>query len=102
MNLNPKSLKSFLANNRPNFGYDDANSLMEMLHYYYTICNPVDNAAIRCQFNHLHEILYRFTPEDAETIFSVTADLCGSYERQAFIDGIHVGIRLFAELSEID
>ena len=48
-----ENLKSFLAEQAPCFAYDDANSVLEMLYYYYTEANPVDNAVIRCQFKEL-------------------------------------------------
>ena len=50
MNRYIEKLKTFLAQQSPNFGYDDANSILDMLYYYYTDTNAIDNAVIRCQF----------------------------------------------------
>ena len=44
MNRYIENLKSFLAEQTSNYTYDDAGSLLEMLYYYYTASNPVDNA----------------------------------------------------------
>lgn len=94
-----ENLKSFLAERTPHFGYDDANSILEMLYYYYTVANPVDNAVIRCQFKELNDILCRLSYADNEAVFALAGSLCAAHERQAFLDGIHVGLRLAAELS---
>ena len=98
--MNPyiENLKAFLAEQTPCYGYDDAESILEMLYYYYTVANPVDNAVIRCQFKDLNDILKRLTYEENEAVFARTGDLCVSHERQAFLDGIQVGMRLFVEL----
>ena len=50
MNRYIENLKAFLAEQSPKFAYDDANSVLEMLYYYYAEETPVNNAVIRCQF----------------------------------------------------
>lgn len=101
MNRYIENLKAHLAAQSPSYGYDDANSILEMLYYYYTVANPVDNAVIRCQFKQLNDILCRLPLSENEAIFSLTGDLCSAYERQAFLDGIHVGMQLFSELGKL-
>lgn len=101
MNRYIENLKSFLAEQAPNYSYDDINSLLEMLYYYYTISNPVDNAVIRCQFKELNDVLCHLSLKEIDAVFALTGDLCVAYERQAFLDGIHVGARLFSELNEL-
>lgn len=99
--MNPyiENLKAFLAEQVPCFGYDDAGSILEMLYYYYTVANPVDSAVIRCQLKALNDLLRRLPVADCDAVFDATANLCASYERQAFLDGIQVGLRLFTEIS---
>lgn len=99
MNRYIESLKSFLSEQAPGFAYQDARSLLEMLYYYYSAANPVDNAVIRCQFRELHNILCKLPFEENNAVFDLAGNLCAAHERQAFLDGIHVGIRLFGELS---
>lgn len=99
MNRYIENLKAYLAEQSPNYGYDDANSILEMLYYYYTVANPVDNTVILCQFKELNSILRHLPYSENEAIFSLTGNLCAAHERQAFLDGIHVGIRLFSELN---
>lgn len=101
--MNPyiENLKHFLANQTPNFGYKDADSLLKMLHYYYTAENPIDSVALRCRFRDVETLLSRFTLEEHSRIFQIIADLCVEHEREAFLAGVQVGARLFTELSEI-
>jgi len=101
MNNCIEKLKAFLAEQSPCFGYDDANSILEMLYYYYTTANPVDNAVIRCQFRDLDNTLSHLTLAENDAIFSLTCNLCTAYERQAFSDGVQVGLRLFTELCDL-
>ena len=101
MNRYIEKLKSFLAEQTPNYVYGDANSILEMLYYYYTMNNHVDNAVIRCQFKELNDVLCRLSVTGIDSVFSLAVDLCVAYERQAFFDGIHVGMRLFSELNEL-
>ncbi len=101
MNRYIKNLKSFLAEQTPNYLYDDANSLLEMLYYCYTTSNPVNNAVIQYQFKELNDVLCHLSLTEINAVFSLTCDLCVSHERQAFLDGVHVGIRLFSELNEL-
>ena len=69
MNRYVKSLKAFLAEQTPCYGYDDANSLLEMLCYYYTSDNPVDNGLICCQFKELDNILSKLSLADNDKVF---------------------------------
>ena len=98
MNRYIEKLNLFLAEQTPCFGYDDANSILEMLYYFYTDSNPVDNAVIRCQFKDLDNVLSNLSWADCEQVFSLSVDLCISHARQAFLEGVHVGMRLYTEL----
>ena len=98
MNRYIESLKTFLAEQSPNYGYADAKSLLDALFYYYTEVNPIDGTVIRCQFRKLDSALSKLSWEECNQVFSSTVDLCVSHSRQAFTDGIQVGMRLFTEL----
>ena len=100
MNRYIENLKSFLKDQTPNYGYDDTNSLLEMIYYFYTVNNPIDNGRIRCQFWELDQILSKLTLDENNKMFMLVSQLCTDYERQAFLEGIHVGLRLFQEICE--
>lgn len=98
MNRYIQKLKSFLDEQAPCFGYDDAQSILEMLYYYYTTANPVDSGVIRCQFRELNAVLEQLPFQEEDAVFTLVCDLCTAHERKAFLDGILVGMRLFTEL----
>ena len=101
MNRYIEKIKSFLSEQSPGYGFEDADSLLKMLCYYYMENNPVDNGVIRCQFKELDEILSKLSFSDNNAIFHLTGTLCASYEEQAFVDGVAVGWRLYTELNRI-
>lgn len=98
MNRYIENLKCFLAEQAPTFRFDDATSIMDMLCYYYCSANPVDNAVIRCQFKALNDLVRPMTVAESDTLFNMVSELCLSYERQAFLDGLQAGMHLFLEL----
>lgn len=98
MNRYIENLKTFLAEQSTNYGYDDANSILEMLYYYYTEANPFDNAVIRCQFKELNDILGHLSIAENDAVFSLTCNLCMAHSRHAFLEGVQTGMRLFEEL----
>jgi hypothetical protein len=100
MNRYINKLKSFLANQSANFPFDDANSVLEVLCYYYCSTNSVDNAVIRCQFKELNDILCRLSLTENDAVFAITGDLCTSHMRKAFLDGVRAGMCLYHELDD--
>ncbi len=101
MNKYIENLKSFLSEQTPHYGYDDANSLLEMLCYYYMELNPVDNGLIRCQFKELDGVLSKLSFSDNNAVFSLAGTLCSTYEKQAFKAGVGVGLMLRDELDTL-
>lgn len=98
MNRYIDALNSFLSHQTPSFRYADASSILEMLYYYYTADNPVDNGVIRCALHSCEDIHRELPLEKADTVFDHVSRLCSLYEKQAFLDGVHVGSRLSEEL----
>lgn len=101
MNPYVEKLKLHLLEQTPDYGYGDASSLLEMLYYYYTTANPINNESIHDHFNRLDNILTPLSWEENNAVFDLTCMLCSEYERRAFLEGVHVGVRLITELSEI-
>ena len=80
--------------------YDgDFQSLLEMLHYVYTTCNPIDSEAIRYGFRNMRTAMKTLPREEQDAIFSCACDLCFEHEQQAFYHGLTVGIHLMAEIN---
>lgn len=79
MNRCIENIKSFLAEQTPCFGYDNAHSVLEMLCYYYTVANPVDNPKTRCQFKKLNDISCHLPLPENDAIFhSNRGVVCGT------------------------
>ena len=98
MNRYIDNLKAFLAEQTPKFPYCDANSVLDMLYFYYTDSNPIDSAAIRCQFSELDNVLSKLSFEDCDRVFLLAVGLCLSHAKLAFTEGVQVGMCLFTEL----
>lgn len=101
--MNPyiEKLKQFLISQPPVIKDDDANTILELLCYYYCSANSVDSALIRCQFRAADDALPKLSIEEYDALFAITTDLCLSYEKQAFMDGVRVGMQLFQELNAL-
>ncbi len=100
MNIYVEKLKSYLLEQLPDYGDSDASSLLEMLYDYYTTTTPTINERIRNYFSVLDNILAPLSWEENNAVFDLTCTLCSEYERHAFLEGLHVGVRLITELSE--
>ena len=100
MNKYIEKLKEFLGEQHPNNPHNDVNSLLDVLYYYYSEDNPIDSALIRCQFKEMDDSLKNLQWDQHEMVFATACNLCSSFEYQGFINGIHIGLRLFQELSD--
>ena len=102
-NMNPyiDQLKKYLAEREPDYGVSDVHSLLEMLWDFYTEFNPVDNERIREKTRELGAIFESLPLKEGDQLFYMLSDLCLEVERAAFLNGIHVGVRLAEELSQI-
>lgn len=101
MNTYIDQLKTYLSENTPNYGMKDIHSLLDFLQEAYTHFNPVDSDAIRAGIANLDPFLEALPFDANNALFDLISDLCLETERQAFRDGIHVGIRLAAELLQL-
>lgn len=98
MNAYINNLKSFLSDQSPKFPFDDACSVLEVLFYNYCASNSADNALIRYQFKELNDILCKLTLVENDAVFALICDLCTSHMKQAFMEGVRIGLHLINEL----
>lgn len=99
MNNYSKAINRYLDTQSPDYGLPELHSLLEHLWYTYTIHNPIDSPAIRQSFRDLEPLFSALPFQEANDLFDTIADLCTTYEKAAFMEGIHVGVRLSAELN---
>ena len=74
-------------------------SVLEMLHYIYAECNPIDNEAVRAALREFDCLTEKLTLTENDEVFDVVTRLCWEHETAAFSHGIHVGISLMTELN---
>ena len=102
MNAYIEKLKAQFAARPVKCDCEGVDSVWELLYYYYTQDNPLENAVIRCQYKALDQILDKLTTAENDQVFYLTCDLCGEYARRAVREGLQVGARLVLELSDND
>ena len=101
MNPYVEKLKHYLAENSPNYCDTDIHTLLEFLWSNYTECNPIQSDAIEADFLKIDHIFESLPWDENNLLFGTVCDLCQRYEKTAFLEGIHVGVRLVAELADI-
>ena len=76
-------------------------SMLDMVRYIYTTCNPIDNVSIRACFQSFDSLTTKLTLQEHDQVLDVVCDLCMEYEKAAFSHGILVGMALMTELNSI-
>ena len=79
---------------------ESIDGIMELLCYYYTVENSIDNAIIRSRFREMDAILCKLSIPENDAIFRLAVELCDAYRKQAFLAGAQVGVRLVFELQQ--
>lgn len=93
-------MKDYLAERPIQYGYDSAESLLELLCYCYMEKNPIENAVIHYQFKVLDDALSKLTLQENDKMMDTVVRLCFEYSKRAFSEGLRTGIQLTAELAE--
>ena len=78
----------------------DANSLISMLYCCYHQQVTTETAVIRDHFEQLDDILSGLSLRQADQVLDVTCKLCCEFQKDAFCNGLLVGIKLYSELQE--
>lgn len=99
MNYIIEQLRQKNAAENPKYGEDGIDSILEMLHFYYTQANPINSDEIRDGFKSVRSSLEKLPPSEIDTLIYTVCDLCLKHERLAFIAGIQVGFELHHEIN---
>lgn len=73
-------------------------SLLEILYLVYIENSGVDNDEIRQNFSNLYIALTGKTMRDIDDIIDIVCDLCCDHEKNGFIEGVKVGVKLAQEV----
>ena len=97
-----KTLASTLRNhfNAQPSQYENAESLLDMIYWYYAEFNSMDSNETKAQFAKLRNALHYLSTQEFDTIFGIVSSLCIEYERTAFTEGLRLGFMLMQELNE--
>ena len=98
MNYIIEQLNRKIAAENPVYGEDGIESILEMMHFYYTQANPVNSEEIRDGFKAVRSLLEKLSSAETDTLVDTVCDLCLKHEKLAFIEGFKVGFKLNSEI----
>lgn len=98
MNHIIEQLNHKIAVEKPKYGEDGIDSILEMLHFYYTQANPINSEEIRAGFKSVRSSLEKLPHDEIDSLVYTICDLCLKHEKLAFIAGIKVGFKLNSEV----
>ena len=95
-------LRLHLKNKQINYGDTDIQSILEFLWFWYTEFNPIHTQTIQKHFEDLEPIMDRLSFDESTLLFTTVCSLCTEYEKQAFLEGLHIGAHLHQEVYDIN
>ncbi len=75
-----------------------AESILGLLYWHYTECNPIDNQKIREGFAQIRQQYPHLSMQEFDPIFTTVSDLCVEHERLALLEGLRLSVTLMMEL----
>lgn len=97
MNRYIHQFQAYIEQHPTQRGHDDILSILELLYQCYTEQNPIDTDEIRAGFREIDRIISGLSVQDNDRVFTLVFQLCVQHERQAFLEGLRVGIQLFSD-----
>lgn len=97
MSFNVELAVRLLKDWQANYGFDDINSLLELLWSSYTEYNPIYNDSMKEKVRKIRTLTRDMPKKDEDALFDVILELYEENERESFLDGIRVGARLTLE-----
>lgn len=98
MKLYMDQIKAYLKEQQSNNGSENIHSLLEFLWEAYTYVHPIDSEKIRETLGLLEPVSRALAWDEANLLDDTVCELCVEHGRVAFLEGLHVGARLIAEL----
>lgn len=82
----------------PDFGDEDASSVLELLYSAFAELNNFDSQEAKELFHNIYEQLNHKPLREIDEIMDPVCTLCREYEKAGFTEGVKIGIRLRDEL----
>lgn len=95
-----RKLSAYVAEHPPDFHAEDANSILDALFWAYSETACADNQAVQQYNENLNRLLNGLPAERVNTIIDTVNDLCWEHDRQGFINGFKIGMRLEQEIAQ--
>lgn len=92
-------LRKHIAENPPNYGDWNAQSVLEMLYVAFGENNRFESAESLQGFDRLYEALTALPISSIDPVIDTVCDLCHLHERDGFTEGIKLGFRLNQEMN---
>ena len=92
-----ETLKAHIEQHPPNFG--DGESVLTMLYECHNENNPYDNEQLKEDFNELYRQMNGMPLREIDKIIYPVCKLCRDHEKAGFVEGIELGMKLYAELN---
>ena len=93
-----RKLSAYVAEHPPNFHAEDADTILDALFWAYSETACADSQAVLQYNENLNRLLNGLPAERANTIVDTVNDLCWEHDRQGFINGFRIGMRLEQEI----
>ena len=91
-----QALETYVASHKLNLG--DGESLLSLLYEAYEDVNRIYDAQIKADFAELYRLLNGMPLREMDWIINPVCALCRDHERNGFVHGVQVGIRLAQEI----
>ena len=98
MNQYIENLNKYLAEQELGLEDINAESLIDVLFYFFCLENTVELPAVSKSFDKMETILEKLSLDDNNSLFLLTCEISEQYRREAFRTGLLVGFRLYREL----
>jgi hypothetical protein len=95
-----RALESYVASRKLNLG--NGESVLSLLYEAYGDVNRIDDDQIKADFAELYQALNGMPLQEMDWIVNPVCALCRDHERNGFIHGVRVGIRLAQEETDYE
>ena len=95
-----RKLSTYVAEQAPDIHLDDVHTILDALFWADCESAGADNENVQQGYDTLQQQLQRLPAQDVNVIINIVNDLCWEHDRQGFINGFKMGMRLEQELSQ--
>ena len=95
-----RKLSAYIAEHPPVLHSKNTDTILDALFWAYSEAACADGQAIQQYNENLNRLLNGLPAERVNTIIDTVNDLCWEHDRQGFINGFRIGMRLEQEIAQ--